>query len=78
MEHKHFGRDFENWWKEIPLEGWEGYKWMKNLQRIKTHLKKWNSEVFGDMRLIEVGLYSRLKELDRLETEENWNEELRE
>ena len=78
MEHEHFGRDFENWWKEIPLEGWEGYKWMKRLQRIKTHLKRWNSEVFGDMRLIEGGMYNRLKELDRLETDENWNEELRE
>ena len=30
------------------------------------------------MGLLEAGLYSRLKELDRLETEENWNEDLSE
>ena len=77
LEHKHFGREFENWWKEIPVEGWEGYKWMKRLQKIKSYLKKWNNDVFGDTELIEAGIYNRLKELDRFETEAIWNEDLR-
>ena len=59
------------------MDGWEGYKWMKRLQKIKQHLKEWNNDVFGDLRMLEVGLYNRLKELDKMESEENWNEELR-
>ena len=59
------------------MEGCKGYKWMKRLQRIKPYLAKWNNDVFRDVRLIEAGLYSRLKELDRLESEESWNEVLR-
>ena len=27
--------------------------------------------------MIEAGLYNRLKELDRMESEENWNEDFR-
>ena len=26
LEHKQFSRDFERWWKEITVEGWEGFK----------------------------------------------------
>ena len=69
LEYKHFGRDFEKWWKEVSVDGWEGYKWMKRLRKIKPCVKKWNNEVFGDLRLIEAGLCNRLKELDR---EESW------
>ena len=25
LEHKQFGRDFERWWKEVRVEGWERY-----------------------------------------------------
>ena len=77
LEHKQFGRDFEKWWKEASVYGWEGYKWMKRLQIIKQYVEKWNVEVFGDLRLIEAGMYNRLKDLDREETSENWTEELR-
>ena len=77
LEHKHFGRHFEKWWREVSVDGWEGYRWMKRLQKIKPSLKQWNTEVFGDLRLIEVGLHIRLKELDMLESSEVWSEELR-
>ena len=49
------------------VEEWEGYKWMLKLQKIISFLKKWNTEVFGDLRLLEAALNNRLKELDRLE-----------
>ena len=50
---------------------------MKRLQKIKPYLKKWNNDVLKDLRMIEAGLYNRLKELDRMESEENWNEDFR-
>ena len=71
LEHKHFSRDFEKWWKEVPVDGWEEYKWTKRLQKIKQCVKKWNNGVFGDLRMIEAGLYNRLKELDREESSGN-------
>ena len=50
---------------------------MKRLQKIKPRLKQWNNDVFGDMRMIEAGLNNKLMELDRMESSENWNEDLR-
>ena len=78
MEHKNFGRDFKKWWLEVSVDGWERYKWMKRLQKIKPCLKEWNTDVFGDLRLMEAGLHHRLKELDMLESSATWSEELRE
>ena len=77
LEHKQFGRDFEKWCNETTVDGWEGYKWMKRLQIIKHRVKQWNTNVFGDLRLIEAGMYNRLKDLDREESSGNWTEELR-
>ena len=77
LEHKLFRRDFEKWWQETSVQGWEGYKWMQRLQKIKPCLKKWNNDVFGDVRVIEAGLNNRLLELDTLESSANWNEDLR-
>ena len=50
---------------------------MTRLQKIKTRLKSWNKEVFGDLRLIESALQKRLKELDREEGSGNWSDDLR-
>ena len=74
LEHKQFSSQFDKWWKEVPGLGWEGYKWMTKLQKIKPLLKNWNKEVFRDLRLIEAALNNRLKELDNLEGSENWSE----
>ena len=54
------------------------YKWMVKLQRIKHLLKKWNTEVFRDLRLMEVALNNKLKGLDRLEGSGNWSVQLKE
>ena len=77
LDHKQFRHDFEMWWKETSVEGWEGYKWMTRLQKIKSRLKSWNTDVFGDLRMIEAAFHSRLQELDREECSGNWSEELR-
>ena len=77
LDHKQFSCGFERWWKEITVEGWEGYKLMKRLQEIKTRLNNWNKDVFGDLRLIEATLQNRLKELDRLESSGNWSKDVR-
>ena len=72
LEHKHFTRDFEKWWKDAMVEGWEGYKWTMKLKIIKSWSKNWNKKVFGDLRLLEAALNNRLKELNSLEGSGNW------
>ena len=57
--------------------GWEGYKWMMKLQKIKPRLKNWNKEVSGDLRLIEATLNNRLKELDSSEVSGDWTDKHR-
>ena len=46
VEHKHFCRNFEKWSKEIPVEWWESYKWMKRLQKIKTIFEEMEQRCF--------------------------------
>ena len=77
LEHKQFSSQFDKWWKETSVTGWEGYKWMRKLQEIKPQLKNWNKEIFGDLRLTEAALNSRLLELDSLEGSRNWIEDLK-
>lgn len=46
--------NFKNWWEEIEIQGWEGFKFIKKLELVKKHkIKNWNKEVSGDARVIK-------------------------
>ena len=51
---------------------------MTKLKIIKGNMKKWNEEVFGDMRLRKQSLLRRIKELDVLESSGSWDSYLEE
>ena len=68
-----FADDFAKWWKDVTPTGWEGYKFMTKLKIIKQKVKKWNAEVFGDLRLQKTSLIRKIKDLDVLESSGNWN-----
>ena len=51
---------------------------MTKLKLIKEKVKKWNGEVFGDLRLQKQSLLKNIKEVDALESSGNWNNQLRE
>ena len=51
LSHKSFNKDFVNWWKDTVTYGWEGHKFMTKLKTFKEKVKKWNEEVFGDLRV---------------------------
>ena len=55
LEHRGFDKVFEKWWKECMVQGWEGYKFLSRLKCIKFLVKRWNLEIFGDLRLKERG-----------------------
>ena len=73
LEHKDFNKAFDTWWKECLVQGWEGYKFLSRLKSIKFLVKRWNSEIFGDLRMKEGELNRRLVELDELEGSSRWN-----
>ena len=76
LHHKSFNLDFVKWWKYVVPSGWEGHKFMTKLKLIKEKVKKWNREVFGDLRLHKQSLLRRIKELDVLESSRIWNNQL--
>ena len=51
---------------------------MTKLKLIKGKVKKWNEEMFGDLRLQKQSLSRRIKELDALEYPGTWNNDLKE
>ena len=76
LEHKGFDKAFEKWWKECMVHGWEGYQFLSRLKCIKPLVKKWNLEIFGDLRLKEADFNRRLGELDGMEGTSRWNVDL--
>lgn len=67
LEHRQFKDYFSGWWREEQTHGWAGYKFMRKLKNIRPHLKSWNLEVFGDLRLEKTKLCKRIMEIDETE-----------
>ena len=76
LEHKGFNKAFDKWWKECSVQGWEGYKFLSRLKSMKFLVKRWNLEIFGDLRMKEEDLNRRLVELDGLEGSSRWSGDL--
>ena len=43
----------EKWWRNVKLNGWEGFRFMEKLKVVKWNLIRWNKESFGDTRLVK-------------------------
>lgn len=55
LDDHRFKESFTGWWREETIQGWAGYKFMIKLKNIRSHLKIWNKEVFGDLRIENQG-----------------------
>lgn len=40
-----------DWWKEISVEGWDGYRLGMKLKILKGRIRDWAKEHFGDARM---------------------------
>lgn len=78
LEHKEFEDYMKQWWNNMHFLGWKGYKFMLKLRSLQEFLKKWNIEVFGDLRLEKRNLMERLEAIDRLESTNNWSSQKKE
>ncbi|KAM7498116.1 hypothetical protein LguiA_022530 [Lonicera macranthoides] len=77
LTHKDFLGNFRNWWVESEVRGWEGFKFMKKLAQVKHKLKKWNLEIFGDVRVEKGRILERIQNIDKLEVRGILGEELK-
>ena len=49
------------------MEGWESYKIMEKLRVLKEYIKVWNTEIFGDTRIIKKEVVDKIDEIDKKE-----------
>lgn len=67
----------EKHWSEFRVEGWGAFVLKEKLKLLKTALRSWNSEVFGDMNVLRKKLVLRINELDEKAESEGINEDER-
>ncbi|XP_057444431.1 uncharacterized protein LOC130736645 [Lotus japonicus] len=69
-------RDYvEKEWNNLQFQGWGAFILKEKLKDLKTRLKSWNTEVFGNLTTQKNLLASKLEELDRKADEEGLLEE---
>ena len=59
-----FGDLIKRWWEETRVEGYASYVVAKKLKVIKEEIKKWNREVFGDIKVRKYNLMDSINQLD--------------
>ena len=64
-------------WEEARVEGYASFVVAKKLKVIKAEIKKWNREVFGDIKIRKYNLMDSINQLDvKEETSSLSDEEL--
>lgn len=77
LKHPSFKENFTGWWETDSGPGWEGFKFMNKLRGVKTKLKVWSKEVFGDVLMEKKSVEMKIKELDNKDEREGLNAELK-
>ena len=55
------------WWKELKVEGWTGYRLATKLKMLKVKLKAWAKMSFADMKMQKAQLLEDIQNLDKKE-----------
>lgn len=59
LEEKKFSQMVTDWWKEIQVQGWAGHRLMVKLKLLKSKLKVWAREKFGDVGVQKVTILEK-------------------
>ena len=59
-----FGELVQGWWDSYQIEGTPSFILAKKLKALKSNLKKWNDEVFGNVAHKRNQLMNELNKLD--------------
>ena len=57
----------KKWWEEEEIDGFASFVIARKIKVVKEELKKWNREVFGDIRLKKFNLLGSINILDAKE-----------
>lgn len=49
LSHPNFMPEVKQIWENVQVSGWAGYRLMRKLKELKSHLRVWNKEVFGNI-----------------------------
>ena len=74
--HLDFKDTLGGWWNECCFEGWEGHKFIKKLQFVKSKLKECNKVSFGDFKEKMKNILLDIVDLDEKKQEENFLSDL--
>ena len=69
LQHPSFKEHFGSWWREFQGNGWEGHKFMRQLQFVKAKLKAWNKASFGEINERKKSILLDLANFDTMEQE---------
>ncbi|GMP35227.1 hypothetical protein CsSME_00007763 [Camellia sinensis var. sinensis] len=69
--HPKFKVEVKNCWEGYQVSGWASFRFLKKLGHLKVHLKKWNSEVFGNIEENLKKAEEELHEWDLIAEERN-------
>ena len=59
-----FQEKLKEWWEEIPtIRGTQMYQFQQNLKILKSNIKKWKKESFGNIFQRKLMLDSKIKEV---------------
>jgi len=57
----------KKWWEEEEVHGFANYEVARKLKVVKVELKKWNKDVFGDVKVRKYNLLNSVNALDKKE-----------
>ncbi|KAK9941488.1 hypothetical protein M0R45_018082 [Rubus argutus] len=77
LKHPSFKQNFREWWETDSGPGWEGFKFMNKLRWVKSNLKVWSKDVFGEVLKEKKSVEMEIKELDNIDEREGLNAELK-
>ena len=64
LEFEGFSGLIKEWWREAQVEGFASYIVAKKLKFVKEKLKKWNRDVFGEIKTQKYNLLGIINSLD--------------
>jgi hypothetical protein len=67
LKHEGFIELVKKWWMSYDFSGLPSFVLAKKLKALKADLKKWNEEVFGDLRKKKKELLEGIRELELIE-----------
>ena len=77
MEHKDFKDIVQQWWQElVPSSGTTMYCFQQKLKMLKSKIRIWNKEEFGNIFEDKIRLISELDQLSQKGMTAGWDEDM--